>query len=122
MIQGEALGHAIHFAQRLRDIADEELVTPLENFVAAAYREPDLAEELDRADEDAEAEVDEETPSPSQQRQLLPSNSRILSCLAKWPLPRLRPTLASPILANPFWASPFGKPILANPFLAKIRG
>ena len=48
--------------------ADEELVTPLENFVAAAYREPDLAEELDRADDAAEAEVDEETPSPAQQR------------------------------------------------------
>ena len=61
----------MHFAQRLRDTADEELVTPLENFVAAAYREPDLAEELDRADEDAEAEVDEETPSPAQLRQLL---------------------------------------------------
>ena len=36
---------AMQFAQRLRDTADEELVTPLENFVAAAYREPDLAEE-----------------------------------------------------------------------------
>ena len=71
VIQGEALSHAMHFAQRLRDTADEELVTPLENFVAAAYREPDLAEELDRADEDAETEVDEETPSSSQQRQLL---------------------------------------------------
>ena len=62
MIQGEGFSHAIQFAQRLRDTADEELVTPLENFVAAAYREPDLAEELDRADEAAEAEVDEETP------------------------------------------------------------
>ena len=41
----------MQFAQRLRDTADEELVTPLENFVVAAYREPDLAEELDRADE-----------------------------------------------------------------------
>ena len=40
-------------------------MTPLETSVAAAHREPDLAEELDRA------EVDEETPSPSQQRQLL---------------------------------------------------
>ena len=67
VIQGEALSHAMQFAQRLRDAADEELVTPLGNFVAAAYREPDLAEELDRADEAAEAEVDEETPSPSQQ-------------------------------------------------------
>ena len=46
--QGEALSHAMQFAQRLRDTADEELVTPLGNFVAAAYREPDLAEELDR--------------------------------------------------------------------------
>ena len=33
--------------------------------------ETDLAEELDRADEAADAEVDEETPSPAQQRQLL---------------------------------------------------
>ena len=49
----------MQFAQRLRDTADEEPVTPLENFVAAAHREPDLAE------------VDEETPSPAQQRQLL---------------------------------------------------
>ena len=71
VIQGEAPSHAMQFAQRLRDTADEELVTPLENFVAASYREPDLAEELDRADEAAEAEVDEETPSPAQQRQLL---------------------------------------------------
>ena len=45
-----------------------ELVTPRETFVAAAHREPDLA---DRADEAAEAEVDEETPSPAQQGQLL---------------------------------------------------
>ena len=71
VIQGEALGHAMQFAQRLRDTADEELVTPLGNFVAAAYREPDLGEELDRADEAAEAGADEEIPSPSQQRQLL---------------------------------------------------
>ena len=46
VIQGEALSHAMQFAQRLRDTADEELVTPLETFVAAAHREPDLAEEL----------------------------------------------------------------------------
>ena len=39
VIQGEALGHATHFAQRLRDTADEELVTPLETFVAAAHVE-----------------------------------------------------------------------------------
>ena len=71
VIQGEALSHAMQFAQRMRDTADEELVTPLETFVAAAHREPVLAEELDRADEAAEAEVDEETPSPAQQRQLL---------------------------------------------------
>ena len=71
VIQGEALSHAMHFAQRLRDTADEELVTPLENFVATAYCEPGLAEELDRADEAVEAEADEEIPSPSQQRQLL---------------------------------------------------
>ena len=67
----------MQFAQRLRDTADEELVTPLENFVAAAYREPDLAEELDRADEAAEAEVDEGTPSPSQQRQLLRAHANL---------------------------------------------
>ena len=71
VIQGECLSHAMQFAQRLRDTADEEFVTPLENFVTAANREADLAEELDRADEAAEAEVDEEIPSPSQQRQLL---------------------------------------------------
>ena len=95
VIQGEALSHAMQCAQRLRDIADEELVTPLETFVAAAHREPDLAEELDRAEETVEAEVDEETPSPAQQRQLLrahvnpgaPNNWRILSCLAKRSLP-----------------------------------
>ena len=61
VIQGEGLSHAMQFAQRLRDTADEELVTPLENFVATACREPDFNEELDRADEAAEAEVDEET-------------------------------------------------------------
>ena len=71
VIQGEAHSHAMQFAQRLRDTADEELVTPLENFVAAAKRKPDLAEELDRADEAAETEVDEESPSRAQQRQLL---------------------------------------------------
>ena len=38
VIQGEALGHALQFAQRLRDTADEELVTLLENFVTAACR------------------------------------------------------------------------------------
>ena len=41
----------MQFAQRLRDTADEELVTSLEAFIAAAHREPDFAEELDRADE-----------------------------------------------------------------------
>ena len=71
VIHGERISHAMQFAQRSRDTAGEELVSPLRNSVAAAYREPDLAEELDRADEAAEAEVDEETPSPSQQRQLL---------------------------------------------------
>ena len=60
--QGEAPSRARQFAQRMRDTADEELVAPLETLVAAAHREPDLAEELDRADEAAEAEVDEETP------------------------------------------------------------
>ena len=48
LIQGEAPSHAIQFAQRFRDTADDELVTLLGNFVAAAYREPDLAEELNR--------------------------------------------------------------------------
>ena len=64
VVQGEALSHTMQFAQRLRDTADEELVTPLETIVAAAHREPDLAEELDRADEAAEAEVDEKTHRP----------------------------------------------------------
>ena len=35
VIKGEALSHAMQVAQRLRDTADEELVTPLENFVTA---------------------------------------------------------------------------------------
>ena len=61
----------MQLAQRLRDTADDELVTPLETFVAAAHREPNFAEEFDRADEAAQAEVDEETPSSAQQRQLL---------------------------------------------------
>ena len=91
----------MQFAQRSRDTANEELVAPLGNFVAAAYREPDLAEELDRADEAAEAEVDEETPSPAQQRQLLRAhvnlghpaigefcralrNGRYRRCLVRW--------------------------------------
>ena len=71
VIQGETPSHAMQFAQRLRDTADEELVTPLENFVAAAHRELGLAEELDRADEAAETEVEKETPSPALQRQML---------------------------------------------------
>lgn len=95
VIPGGAPSHDMQFAQRLRDTADEELVTPLENFVAAAHREPDLAEELDRADEAAEAEVDEETPSPAQQRQLLrahvnlghPTIGEVPSCVAKRSMP-----------------------------------
>ena len=116
----------MQFAHRLRDTADEELVTPLEKFVVAAYREPDLAEELDRADEAAEAEVDEETPSPAQQRQLLRAhvnlghptigefcralrNSRCRREVVRWaknyfkspeceerPMPRTRPAAALP--------------------------
>ena len=39
VIQGEGLSHAMQFAQKLRDTADEELVTPLRNFVAAAHTE-----------------------------------------------------------------------------------
>ena len=39
VIQGEALSHAVQLAQRLRDTADEELVTPLETFVATAHAE-----------------------------------------------------------------------------------
>ena len=126
VIQGEAFSHDMQFAQRLRDTADEELVTPVGNFVAAAYREPDLAEELDRADEVAEAEVDEENPSPSQQRQLLRAhvnlwhpaigefcralrNGRCRRGVARWvkryfkfsecdarPMPRTRPAAALP--------------------------
>ena len=46
VMQGEAPIHPMQFAQRLRDTTDEELVTPLENCVAAAYREPDLAKNL----------------------------------------------------------------------------
>ena len=61
----------MHIAQRLRDSADEELVALLGTFETATHREPDLAEELDRTDEAAEAEVDEGTPSLAQQRQLL---------------------------------------------------
>ena len=53
VIQGEGLSHSMQFAKRLCDTADEELVTPLENFVTAAHRD------LDRADEAAEIEVDE---------------------------------------------------------------
>ena len=55
----------------MRDTADEEVVASVETFVTAAHGEPDLAEEVDRADEAAETEVDEEIPSPEQQRQLL---------------------------------------------------
>ena len=74
-------------AQRLRDTADEELAAPLETFVAAAHREPDIAEELDRADEAAEAEADEETASLAHQTTAAesprqsgsPNNWRILS-------------------------------------------
>ena len=126
VIQGEAPSHAMHFAQRLRDTADEELVSPLETFVAAAHREPDIAKELDRSDEAAEAEVDEEAPSPAQQRQLLrahvnlghPSigefcralrNGRCRRGVVRWvkryfkcpecearPMPRTRPAAALP--------------------------
>ena len=71
VIQGDALGYAMQFAKRLRDIADEEFATPLDNFVAGAKRELDLVEELDRGDEAAETEAGEETLSPAQQRQLL---------------------------------------------------
>ena len=39
VIQGEALSHAMQFAQRLRDTADEEHVTALETFVTAEHRE-----------------------------------------------------------------------------------
>ena len=90
VIQGEALSHAMQFAQRLRDTADEEFVTPLGIFVAAAYKEAYMAEELDRADEAAETEADEETPSTTAGSPCqfgTPSNWRILSCLANWSLP-----------------------------------
>ena len=117
VMQGEAL---MQFAQRLRDTADEEVVTPLGNFVAAACREPDLAEELDRADEAAQAEADEEIPSPSQQRQLLRAqatgelcralrNGRCRRGVVRWvkrnfkcpecearPMPKTRPAAALP--------------------------
>ena len=98
VIQNEALSHAMQFAQRVRDMADEELVTPLETFVAAAHREPDLAEELDRADESAEAEVDEETSSPAQQRQLPRAHVNLGKCpeCEARPMPRTRPAAALP--------------------------
>ena len=38
VVQGEACSRARQFGQRLRDTADEELVAPLETFVAAAHR------------------------------------------------------------------------------------
>ena len=67
----------------------------IETFGAAVHREPDFTEEIDRADEAAEADVDEETPSPAQQRHLLrahvnlgaPNNWRILSRIAEWSMP-----------------------------------
>ena len=59
------------FVERLRDTADEELLAPKETFASAAHREPVFTEELDRTDEVAEAEVDEETSSLAQQRLLL---------------------------------------------------
>ena len=64
--QGEASDRAAQFAQGLRDTAAEELVASPETFVTTGF-----AEELGRADEAAEAEEDEETSSPAQQRQLL---------------------------------------------------
>ena len=126
VIQGEAFSHAIQFAQRLRDTSGEELVRPLETSVAAANREPDVAEELDRADGVADAEVDEETTSPAQQRQLLRAhvnlghpaigefcralrNGRCRQGVVRWakrhfkcpecearPMPRTRPAAALP--------------------------
>ena len=95
VIQGGASSRARQFAQRLRDTVDEELVAPLETFAAAAHGEPDPAEELDRADEAAETEVDEETTSPAQQRQLLrahvnlghPTIGEVPSCVAKRSMP-----------------------------------
>ena len=53
------------------------LVVPLETSVAAAHRKPDFAEELDRADEAAENEVDEEHPSPARQRQKLRAHVKL---------------------------------------------
>ena len=52
-------------------------MTPLETFVAAAHREPDLAEELDCTDEVVEVEVGEGTPSPAQRRRLLRVHVRL---------------------------------------------
>ena len=46
MIHVEAPSHAMQFAETLRETADENLVAPLETFVAAAHREPDLAEKI----------------------------------------------------------------------------
>ena len=58
--QGEASDRAVQFARGLHDTAAEELLASSHTFVTTGCREPDLAEELDRADEAAEAEVDEE--------------------------------------------------------------
>ena len=60
---------------------------------------------------------------PSSFGRIWPNRIWPIPHLAKlnWPhLARQWPTLASPILANPFLAIVFGQPILANPFLANL--
>ena len=60
--QRKPADRAVQFARVLRDTSTQELVASLETFLTTGSREPDLAEELDRADEAAEAEADEEIP------------------------------------------------------------
>ena len=57
--QGEASDRAVQLARGSRDTAAEELVQSPETFVTTGSREPELAEDHDRADEAREAEVDE---------------------------------------------------------------
>ena len=57
--QGEASDRAVQVARGLRDTAAEELVQSPETFETTGSREPELAEDHDRADEATEAEVDE---------------------------------------------------------------
>ena len=92
--QGEASDRAVQLARGLRDTAAEELVQSPETFVTTGSREPELAEDHDRADESTEAEVDEEMPSLAQHRQVessrqaqSPDDWRVLPRSARCPMP-----------------------------------